>query len=144
MYCGTIKYTVLVVSRESESTQIKIDFVFMKTTPMKGEKPLQHRTNLRWWFRKNLWPSQNIWTLTIVACQENARNLRKMKKSSRLLKSTNTLYYDRIIILNFVFNFIIEIIKIFFLVVIFRTRFLNLVHCGFLFQLRSEPILIFK
>ena len=24
---------------------------------------LLHRTNLRWRFRKNLWPSQNIWTL---------------------------------------------------------------------------------
>ena len=32
-YCRTIKYTVLVVAKESESTQIKIDFVFMKTFP---------------------------------------------------------------------------------------------------------------
>ena len=30
--------------------------------------PLLHRANLRWRFCKNLWPSQNIWTLQICWC----------------------------------------------------------------------------
>ena len=30
--------------------------------------PLLHMRNLRWRLRKNLWPSQNIWTLTLPIC----------------------------------------------------------------------------
>ena len=72
-YCHQRKFILLIFFIYSDTFPFSILSWLQNPTlqsltgPVQGQnRVFLHRTNLRWRFHKNLWPSQNIWTLKYI------------------------------------------------------------------------------